>query len=364
MAAIITPEITDAMGRYCRAFASRWFLQPPEFTDRSAIGRGDWEHAFGDFYRRSYAGIPFPADTPWFARLIREGTEDDLAAFKAAFWNAEGSDSYSKAMHSYLMHNLIRRAWAADQNEEDVAVAIPEWFRAQGWGLPPNWYCELKFAALTPLGPAWLEQKGYANEAEAEAALDARVAAEKAAVAASVPPPSPVGARALPGDDEPPPAAIPLANGGGGAATPPAATPELPEPIWRQGSVGESGPFIGLGYGHTIELAARIAVEEAISRGSGRRRAFELLATMLKEMPEEPDVLSYPDDAIIDGMAWYSWDPERTRAYIRGLLIDALAFDSITGATLTTLLENPAADGALRPAIAANIQRLRANGGV
>ena len=350
MTTIITPEITASLATFCRAFASRWFMQPPEFTDRRGIGSRGWTAMFGDFYGRSYGGIPNPLHTDWFARLLTEATTADLDALKAAFWDAPGSDEYSKAMHSYLMHQLIGSAWEADEAEAQVSPAIPEWFRGQGWGIPEDWHCEEVPPAYTPLGPAWLAQKGFADEAEAVAALDAR-----AAVAASVPPPSPPGARPLPGDNEPVPAPIPLpaAAGGGDERTEP---PQL----WRQGSMGESGPFIGLSYGHTIELATRMAaVDAAAGEGAGRRSAFSLLAAMLRDMPEEPDPLDYPDDAIITGMTWYSWDAERTRVWIRGLLIEDLEFDSITGVTLTTLLENPAADGALRPKVAATIQRLR-----
>jgi len=156
--------------------------------------------------------------------------------------------------------------------------------------LGPAWLEDAPPPAYTPLGPAWLEATGFGTDA--------------------------------------------------------------PPPVWRQGSLGESGPFIGLGFGYTIELAKRIAAAGAVD-------AFALKYAMLREMPDEPDPLDYTDAEIIDGMAWYSWNAERTRSWIELLLVDALALEGLSGAVLTGHLVVPAADAALRPAVAALIQRLR-----
>ena len=172
----------------------------------------------------------------------------------------------------------------------------------------PAWLEEVPPPAYTPLGPAWLEATGgygYATEQEAVAAIDA------------------------------------------------------PPPVWRQGSMGESGPFIGLGYGYTIELAKRMA-----AAGAGSAGAFALKYIMLREMPDEPDPLDYTDAEIIDGMAWYSWDAERTRVWIQLLLGDALADEGIAMGLLRALLDTPAADDALRPAVATLVRRLRILEGV
>jgi hypothetical protein len=176
--------------------------------------------------------------------------------------------------------------------------------------LGPAWLEDAPPPAYTPLGPAWLEATGfgygYATEEEAVAAIAA------------------------------------------------------PPPVWRQGSLGESGPFIGLGFGYTIELAKRIAGAAAAAAVD----AFALKYAMLREMPDEPDPLDYTDAEIIDGMAWYSWNAERTRVWIQLLLGDALADEGISMGLLRALLDTPAADDALRPAIATLVRRLRILEGV
>ena len=106
--------------------------------------------------------------------------------------------------------------------------------------------------------------------------------------------------------------------------------------MWRTGSVGESGPFIGLGYGYTIELAKRITTR-------GRARAFELKTEMLAELPIEPDVLSFTDQEIVDGMAYYSWSIARTLQWLR-----------------ETIKERLGSLGLTAPMDAALVQRLRA----
>lgn len=320
---IVTPEVAASLAPFCRAFSSRWCMQPPEFTDRRGIGSRGWNQMFGDFFRRDYGGVSNPLHL--LPSMVVSATTADLEALKAAFWAGDHADEFSKAMHAFLMHQLIGKAWATDQEHGEVSIWIPDWFRAQGWGIPPDWNCEIPPPAYTPLGPAWLAQKGYASAEEAEADLDARLAA------------------------------------GGGAATPPAATVE---PAWRQGSCGESGPFIGLSYGHSIELAKRMAAADAVKPGDGRRNAFNLLLDIIRDRPAEPNPLTYTDAEIIDGMGWYSWDPERTRVWIRMLLVEALAVEGIASPVLETLVANPAADVALIPEVVALLTRLRGLGGI
>ena len=124
--------------------------------------------------------------------------------------------------------------------------------------------------------------------------------------------------------------------------------------MWRTGSVGESGPFIGLGYGYTIELAKRMA---AAGR-AGHARAFELKDAMLDELPEEPDVLSFTVDEAVDGMSWYSWGRAQTLAWLWRTIDARLAAFGITPSAASTLATT-AMDGALKPEVAELIQKLR-----
>ncbi len=123
--------------------------------------------------------------------------------------------------------------------------------------------------------------------------------------------------------------------------------------MWRTGSVGESGPFIGLEYGYTIELAKRIAATR-----EGHARAFELKAEMMAELPEEPDVLSFTVDEAVDGMSWYSWGRAQTLAWLCRTIDARLAAFGITPSASSTLAA-AAMDGALKPEVAALIQKLR-----
>ena len=108
----------------------------------------------------------------------------------------------------------------------------------------------------------------------------------------------------------------PLATGASaGEGTP---TPLLspPRPMWRQGSVGESGPFIGLSFGRSVLLVQRM--EE-----NPDRDAFDLLHELEAELDAteaEPDLLAMPEELVIRGMAnSYSWPRERTLEMLAGL---------------------------------------------
>ncbi len=95
--------------------------------------------------------------------------------------------------------------------------------------------------------------------------------------------------------------------------TPPG-SPGPAAPLWRMGSCGESGPFIGLGYGWTCELARRMA------RWPGAN-AFDLKQQMFADLTEEPDLLrDFSVEEVLDGMAHYSWTAERTMEMLSQLV--------------------------------------------
>lgn len=120
-----------------------------------------------------------------------------------------------------------------------------------------------------------------------------------------------IGQEEVAADAAPPPLA---AGASAGEGTP---TPLLspPRPMWRQGSVGESGPFIGLSFGRSVLLVQRM--DEHPSRD-----AFDLLYELEAELREgeEPDLLAMPEEVVIHGMACsYSWPRERTLEMLAGL---------------------------------------------
>ena len=92
--------------------------------------------------------------------------------------------------------------------------------------------------------------------------------------------------------------------------TPPG-SPVPSAPMWRTGSCGESGPFIGLSYPYSIALVKRMAADP-----NGYANAFAL-KTEVCALPE-PDVLrDFTVQEVIDGMAGsYSWDRGRTLAWL------------------------------------------------
>jgi hypothetical protein len=93
--------------------------------------------------------------------------------------------------------------------------------------------------------------------------------------------------------------------------TPPGSPVPAAAPMWRTGSCGESGPFIGLSYPYSIALVKRMAADP-----DGHANAF-LLKTEVCALPE-PDVLrDFTVQEVIDGMAGsYSWKRERTMAWL------------------------------------------------
>jgi hypothetical protein len=113
---------------------------------------------------------------------------------------------------------------------------------------------------------------------------------------------------------------VPSAAGlAAGAAAPPSpigtppSSPRPQRPQWRTGSCGESGPFIGLSYGWTCELARRMDRWPGVD-------AFDLKQQMFAELAEEPDLLrDFTEQEVVDGMAYYSWPAERTREMLARL---------------------------------------------
>lgn len=95
------------------------------------------------------------------------------------------------------------------------------------------------------------------------------------------------------------------------AGTPPSSRPSSPAPMWRQGSVGESGPFIGLSYPYSIALIKRMAADP-----NGYANAFAL-KTEVCALPE-PDVMrDFTVQEVIDGMAGsYSWSRARSLGWL------------------------------------------------
>jgi hypothetical protein len=127
-------------------------------------------------------------------------------------------------------------------------------------------------------------------------------------------------AAAAAGDGWPVSNGVPVYRGlAAGAAAPPSPVgtpPGSPGPLrpqWRTGSCGESGPFIGLSYGWTCELARRMDRWPGVD-------AFDLKQQMFAELAEEPDLLrDFTEQEVVDGMAHYSWPAERTREMLAGL---------------------------------------------
>lgn len=239
---IITDSVTAEIAAFCRAFAERYCLQPPEFTDpRYALG------PFADLYERDLHGVTHPLRSSWYERMIASATAADLDALTAAF---DKTDSYANTFRVFLMGRLTNAAYRAFKAGLEVSAAFPDWLRAAGWNVPVDW-----------VPPA---------------------VTHSASVAEGTPPGSPV----------------------------PSA------PMWRTGSCGESGPFIGLSYPYSIALVKRMRTDP-----DGHRNAFRLCAEV--ETEPEPDVLrDFTVQEVIDGMAGsYSWDRARTMDWLRELAL-------------------------------------------
>ncbi len=116
-----------------------------------------------------------------------------------------------------------------------------------------------------------------------------------------------------------------------GAATPPG-SPRPAGPMWRTGSCGEAGPFIGLSYPYSIALVKRLRDTQSVGHGvtdpDGRRNAFALKAEVCA-LPE-PDVLrDFTVQEVIDGMAGsYSWGRDRTMTWLKHIALVQAACDA------------------------------------
>lgn len=257
MATIITDAVRGEIAAFCAAFAERYMFQPPEFTDIRYLD------SFSDLYERDLHGAVNPVNTEWFARLQVSATLPDLGELSAAF---NEDDTWESAIQRFVLRRLLRNAYQRDQAGMEVSAMLPAWYRAKGWGLPPDWNCERP----------------------------------------SVPPEVPTAA--------PPPSPIVAAAGGGGPVGTPPGSPlggPAPPPMWRTGSCGESGPFIGLSYAYSIALVKRMDADP-----DGRRNAFSLRDAVCAA--PEPDVLrDFTVQEVIDGMAGsYGWSRERTLAWL------------------------------------------------
>ena len=155
MAQIITPAVQDEIRAFCKAFASRRFMQAPEFTSH-------WRH-FRDMYEQSYGGIPFATDRPWFAALIAGATTADLEALIAC---NDGRCDFTDAMIRCILQNLLEEAWFADQAGKAVSIAIPPWFRSVNAQVPEDelWNCmrPAADAPAEPEDPVALQQVDFA----------------------------------------------------------------------------------------------------------------------------------------------------------------------------------------------------------
>ncbi len=113
--------------------------------------------------------------------------------------------------------------------------------------------------------------------------------------------------------------------------------------MWRTGSCGEAGPFIGLPYPQSIALVKRMVADP-----DGRRNAFALKAEVCA-LPE-PDVLrDFTVQEVIDGMAGsYSWSRECSLGWLTERVAAAGAVEDAEREALWARLEaegSPAPEG-------------------
>ena len=287
-ATIITDAVRGEIADFCRAFATRYMMQPPEFTDPRYLD------GFADLYERSVGGRTNPTETGWYARLITSATAADLDALTAAF---DTTDSYATCMQRFVLRQLLRAAYERDQAGMEVAPALPAWYRAAGWGMPADWNCE-----RAPPPPPALERR-HEECAMHDGLYDAegRHALGRSTTSGCFPTAEEAGG-GIP----------PTCTCAGGAAGTPPGSPLPAAPLWRTGSCGESGPFIGLSFPYSIALVKRMDADV-----DGRANAFALRDAVCAE--PEPNVLrDFTLKEIVDGMAGsYSWPAARTLAWLK-----------------------------------------------
>jgi hypothetical protein len=139
MSTIITPVVIEMFRVWMDAFRDRWASQPPQFTNTRYSQRG-W--SFHDHYMGLVGDIrvPNPRNEPWFNQMILSGTAADLDALLTAFT----PDPWDQAYLSFIQFELLEEAYNQDEKGVLVSKALPAWYRARGWGIPPKWTCEKK----------------------------------------------------------------------------------------------------------------------------------------------------------------------------------------------------------------------------
>jgi hypothetical protein len=183
MSTIISVDVIEMFQVWMVAFRDRWMLQPPEFTN-SRYSQPGW--VFHDHYTGIVGKIrvPNPRTEPWFNQMIQSGTAADMDALIAAFTrlsldsrsaadadhrdgsaalsgNADHRDGsaeprgriqqadavpnkWAQAYLSFIQFELLEEAYKQDEKGVLVSKALPAWYRAKGWGIPPKWICEKK----------------------------------------------------------------------------------------------------------------------------------------------------------------------------------------------------------------------------
>jgi hypothetical protein len=371
MATIITDAVVAGIATFCGAFADRYMMQPPEFTDIRYLD------SFSDLYERDVRGAINPVNTEWFARLQVSATAADIDALDATF---HVDDSYECAIQRFVLRRLLRSAYRRDQAGMEVSAAIPVWYRAKGWGLPDNWNCERPAPAAAtppgsplPAGPAW--RTGSCGESGPfiglsypySIALIKRMASDpdghtnafrlRDAVCASDQPDvlrdftvqevidgmagsySWSRERSLDWLTELVAAAGAVEDAEAEAlwarleaeGSPTPSSPVDYGPAWRQGSCGESGPFIALAYPYSIALVKRMAADP-----DGRRNAFQLKEEVCAG--PRPDVQrDFTTREIVDGMAGsYSWSRDRTMEWLKHIALVQAVCDAAEAAAASS----------------------------
>lgn len=271
MSTIITDAVRGEIAAFCRAFAERYMLQPPEFTDpRYALG------PYADLYERDLRDVTHPLRSSWYPQMMSSATAADLDALVAAF---DRTDSYANTFRIFLMGRLTNAAYRAFKAGLEVSTAFPDWLRAAGWDIPADW--------VSAPPPLERRHEGCGMHDGLYDAAGTRVLG-RSTTSGGIPPTCTCSAV---------------------AGTPPG-SPSAGPP-WRTGTCGESGPFIGLSYPYSIALVKRMAADP-----DGRANAFRLCAEVTAT--PEPDVLrDFTVQEIIDGMAGsYGWSRTRTLGWL------------------------------------------------
>jgi hypothetical protein len=129
MTTLMNSDAASAIRTFCAAFARRRFMTAPEFSAPAS-----W-HAFRDQYEQDYGSQIHPIRTQWFADMVRRATNADLDALEA-LRTEEGTSDFQTCMVRCIQQNLLEKAY---EERPDSTAAIPFWFHAQGWDIPPEW---------------------------------------------------------------------------------------------------------------------------------------------------------------------------------------------------------------------------------